>query len=519
MKSFFRFLILLGVSTAFAFGADKQPDILLIMPDQMRGDCLSTLKHPAVRTPTLDKLAAEGTLFSRAYTTCPSCIPARYSLLTGQFPSTSGVVGFKGKPITSPTLPELLVKAGYTTALIGRNMHQVPADAHYGFEEEVKGSTYVNDDDYDHFLMKEAPDSGGIRAVMNRIGVTPNGWEASPWPLKEELHPTVWTVGQARKFLKSTPSDKPVFVATSFFSPHPPLFPPKRFFDYYLKQNLPPAAHGDWVKWDALTTKGDKAGHRVLLEGETLRKTQAGYFGLTEFLDEQIAPLIADFRARSEKAGRPWLIVFTTDHGEMLGDNGFYRKCEPYEGSANIPFIVAGSRDLKLKPGLVSTNLVCLEDVMPTCLEVAGAKAASGIDGLSVIATCRGEAQWPRPILHFEHADCYSKAQAFQALTDGRYKYIWRPLDGSENLFDLKADPHEEHDLTLVKDAKEQVELWRNRMIAKLANRPEGFSDGNEAHCGAALSAVAATSEQVVRLNGEPIRRCLSQNKSPRYPA
>src|SRR6185369_2578653 len=122
-----------------------------------------------------------------------------------------------------------------------------------------------------------------------------------------------------------------------------PLFPPKRFFEFYHKQKLPPAAHGDWVDWQALSPKGDKPGHRVRLEGEALRATQAGYFGLIEQLDEQIAPLIAEFKQRSEKAGRPWVIIFTTDHGEMLGDHGYFRKCEPYEGASQIPFIIAGS--------------------------------------------------------------------------------------------------------------------------------------------------------------------------------
>src|SRR3954447_13058675 len=95
-----------------------KPDILLIMPDQFRGDCLSTNGHPVVRTPNLDALAGQGTLFRRAYSTCPSCIPARHSLLTGLFPATSGVVGYAGKPITSPTLPQLLDEAGYSTALV-----------------------------------------------------------------------------------------------------------------------------------------------------------------------------------------------------------------------------------------------------------------------------------------------------------------------------------------------------------------------------------------------------------------
>src|SRR5881296_1382972 len=128
MKSLFifaTFLLPLANAQGVASEAAK-PDILLIMPDQMRGDCMSARGHPVVRTPHLDKLAGEGALFRRAYTTCPSCIPARHSLLTGLFPSTSGVVGFKGKPITYPTLPKLLGEAGYSTALVGRNMHQVP---------------------------------------------------------------------------------------------------------------------------------------------------------------------------------------------------------------------------------------------------------------------------------------------------------------------------------------------------------------------------------------------------------
>ncbi|MBM4093490.1 MAG: hypothetical protein FJ276_29380 [Planctomycetes bacterium] len=91
------------------------PDILLIMPDQMRGDCLSVLGHSAVRTPTFDQLAREGVLFRREYCTVPSCIPARYALLTGLYPQTSGVVGFRQKPVVVPTLPQVFRDAGYQT--------------------------------------------------------------------------------------------------------------------------------------------------------------------------------------------------------------------------------------------------------------------------------------------------------------------------------------------------------------------------------------------------------------------
>ena len=461
-----------------AKSAPLKPDILFLMPDEMRGDCLSLLGHPAVHTPHLDKLAQEGALFRRAYSTCPSCIPARHALLTGQFPATSGVVGYAPSPITSPTMPQLLADAGYSTFLVGRWMHQKPKTESYGYQQEIRGSTHIDDDAYDQFLKQAAPETGGIRSLIAKLGLSNNGWAAKPWPLAEELHPNVWIVSQARKALKGVRAQHPLFMTTSFYSPHPPLFPPKRYFDAYLAQKLPAPAHGDWVDWKTLSPKGDRGGHRVLLEGDTLRATEAGYFGLIQQLDELVVPLIAEFKERSRKAGRPWIIVFTADHGEMLGDHGFFRKCEPFEGSANIPFLVAGSPELGFKTGLRSVQPVCLEDVMPTLLELAGATCPKPMDGVSLVPTLRGEKRIVRDCLHFEHAPCYSQQQAFHALTDGRFKYIWRPADGKEHLFDLTQDPREEHDLATVVAQRASLEQWRARLVAQLAKRPEGFSYG-----------------------------------------
>jgi arylsulfatase A-like enzyme len=455
-----------------------KPDILLIMPDQMRGDCLSILDHPVVRTTNLDALARQGALFRRAYSTCPSCIPARHSLLTGLHPATSGVVGYAARPIPYPTLPKLLTNAGYATALVGRYMHQAPEDESYGYQKQIRGSTYVADDDYDNFLKHAAPDTGGIRSLVEELGLSFNGWEAKPWPLASELHPTAWAVAQARKIVSETPDRRPLFLTASFFAPHPPLFPPREYFDYYAKQKLPLPAHGDWVDWKSLTPKGDKNGHRVLLEGETLRATQTGYFGLIEHLDHQIGPLITEFKRRSKRAGRPWLIIVTSEHGEGLGDHGFFRKCEPYEGEANIPLLIAGSPELGFEAGLRSQQPVCLEDVMPTLLQLAGATCPKPMDGISLLPNLRGEKRPVRLWLHLEHATCYSKAQAFHALTDGHFKYIWRPESGMEQLFDLDHDPREEHDLANTET--QRTKEWRARLIKRLEGRLEGFTDGTK---------------------------------------
>ncbi len=257
-----------------------KPDILLLMPDQMRGDCLSILGHPVLRTPTLDKLATQGALFRRAYSTCPSCIPARYAMLTGLFPQTSGVVGFQQKRLTSPTMPQLLHAAGYAAILVGRNMHQAADAKALGYDRDILGSTYVDGDAYDTELLKAAPDTGGITKLIDKLGITTNGWQANAWPLADDLHPTAWVAIKSRQIIAETPAAQPLILTASFYSPHSPLFPPKKFFDDCLKRTLPPAAHGDWVDWKSVKLpQGPRdISHRVLLEGDTLRAAQAGYF-------------------------------------------------------------------------------------------------------------------------------------------------------------------------------------------------------------------------------------------------
>ena len=491
MKSFIAQLlrhvpaVLLLVACGDSLAAEKppRPDVLVIMPDQMRGDCLSILDHPAVRTPRLDALAREGALFRRAYTTVPSCKPARHALLTGLYPQTSGVVGYAGRPITSPTMPQLMADAGYATALVGRNMHQVPRAESYGYQTRLLSSLYdeVDDgNDYDTYLKKAAPKTNGIDRLIADLGLSKNGWEARPWPFADEQHRVAWIVRQARRILAESTPDKPLFLTASFVAPHPPLFPPKKYFDHYAAASLPQPAHGDWVDWEALSPKGDRVGHRVLLKGERLRAAQAGYFGLIEQIDDEIAPLVAEFKARSDRAGRPWLVWVIADHGEMLGDHGYFRKCQPFEGSANIPFIIAGSAELGFRPGLRSFRPVCLEDVMPTLLELAGATRPEVVDGVSLVPALRGENCVIRPWLHFEHAPCYSKAQAFHALTDGHIKYIWRPTDGTQQLFDLDQDPREEHDLSKDAAHRQTLGTWQATLIERLAHRPEGFSDGKQ---------------------------------------
>lgn len=452
---------------------DTRPNILLIMPDQMRGDCLSIEGHPVLLTPNMDALGENGARFTRAYTTCASCIPARRSLLTGLYPSSNGMVGFVDDyPITTPTLPQLLRDHGYATVLAGRHMHQSPYDEPYGYARQVLGSTYIDQDDYADFLERALPGSGGIKG----IGLSFNGWQARPWPYAEYLHPTNWVTQQSRQIIAGHNPDRPLFLTSSYYAPHPPLLPPAFYMERYLGLNLPPAAVGSWERVPARNTVGAGVdAHHTVLRGEALRSAQAGYFGLIHHIDDQLYWLISDFRAMSRQAGRPWVIIFTTDHGEMLGDHYYFRKCEPYEGSSRIPFLVQAAPALGLTSGLISDQPVCLEDVMPTLLELAQVACPENLDGRSLVPLLQGRTDNVREVLHGEHSPCYGQDQAYHFLTDGRMKYIWRPLDGSEQLFDLVNDPGELRDLASFPGQASTVAPWRARLITRLADRPEGF--------------------------------------------
>lgn len=463
----------------------SRPNFLIVMPDQQRGDCLSIEGHPALLTPNMDHLGWRGTRFSRAYSTCPSCIPARRAFMSGQYPATNGMVGYREGVAWNPltTLPGELEKAGYQTAIVGRTMHLSPPGKGFGFQtmtlQEGRGgqvdayrqtlrsrNPHGEDWDFPHFGM------------LKGHGITANGWTARPWHLDEALHPTTWTVTEAIKYLRQRDTTRPFFLVVSFIAPHPPLVPPAFYMDRYLRMDLPSPAIGDW----AVPPPNGGLGlpvdsFRVDLKGEALRSAQAGYFGLINHLDDQLCRLQMELASMGDVGDT--VTMFTSDHGEMLGDHHLFRKCFPFEGSARIPLMINGPQSMGFKPEQVCDRPVCLEDIMPTVLELAGCPEPSSVDGRSLVPWLRGEGDsgW-REYLHGEHATCYHKEQANHYLTDGREKYVWMTELGTELLFDLRHDPKELRNLAALPAHAQRTAMWRGRLIEELRGRPEGFTDG-----------------------------------------
>lgn len=461
-----------------------RPNFLIVMPDQQRGDALSIDGHPALVTPHMDHLGHRGTRFTRAYSTCPSCIPARRSLMSGLYPASNGMVGYEEGVPWSPatTLPAELSRSGYQTAIVGRCMHLYPLDEKFGFEiRDEQDGREGRDDGYRADLRAHSPYGERDYHLFGMIrshGLTGNGWTARPWHLDESLHPTNWTVSRASRFLHERDRNRPFFLVASFVAPHPPLNPPAFYFDRYHRMEVPPPAIGDWAVPPpngglGLSVDSD----HVHLTGERLRSAQAGYYGLINHLDDQLSRLMMELAATG--AAHNTVVIFTSDHGEMLGDHYLFRKCYPFEGSARIPMMINGPASLGFKSGQVCDRPVCLEDLMPTVLDLAGCEAPAGLDGRSLAPWLRGErdAAW-REYIHGEHATCYRQEQANHYLTDGREKYVWMTHRGTELMFDLQKDPQELHNLAGDTAFDSHLAMWRSRLMEILKGRPEGFTDG-----------------------------------------
>tara|TARA_B100000686_G_C16738127_1_gene944899 strand:- start:371 stop:1813 length:1443 start_codon:yes stop_codon:yes gene_type:complete len=455
----------------------QQPNIILIVTDQQRGDCIGHDPHApeALQTPNLDWLARSGSHFLHAYAECPSCIPARRSLMSGMAPAATGLVGFQVADWNpTHTLAGELSKAGYQTEMIGK-AHLFPPRRRYGFDHmQLADATRGSENDYVHWLCSHHGKTEIDPGMAH--GISANGWVGRPHHLPEEQMHSFWVVDRALEFLKKRDPTAPFFLNLSFIDPHPPLTPPAFYYQRYVDRELPPPIVGDWaVKFDGPQTGLNPNAAQICLDKQQMQCTRAAYYGMINFVDDQIGRLI-QFADQLDDC----FVIFTSDHGEMLGDHNLFRKTWPYEASSRVPFIARAPKTWQFPYGNTPSSPVGLQDVMPTILDVAGLDIPEKCTGHSLLPMIKGKQTSVRELLHGEHAGCYDYEDGNQFLTDGNFKYVWFTQTGREQLFDLKNDPQEKHDLALQQGANEQLDPWRKQLIHFLLNRPEGFTDGKQ---------------------------------------
>ena len=462
-----------------------QPNIILIVCDQMRGDAVGADGNSVVQTPNIDLLASRGTWFSHAYSAVPSCIPARATLWSGQNQWHTGVLGMglgQG-PIPNDfphTLAGELTEAGYRTHLVGK-AHFHPQRALMGFETtELDESGRMPDSDHRIWFTKNAPDS----VTPDDHGVDWNSWHARTWHTEESLHPTYWTMTRSLAFLKTHDYERPFFLNISFARPHSPYVPPKRYSDMVHPCELPEPHMGEWSGMhDDPVTAADPNAWRGKMGSTQVERARVGYYGSISFIDAQIGRLVNWLQEEHPAELANTWFIFTSDHGDMQGDHNLWRKTYAYEGSARIPFLVVPPGEQGQPERACANEVVELRDVMPTLLDAAGLSIPNTVDGHSVLPLLTAPAADWRKYIHGEHCRCYSEEQEMQFVTDGTRKFIWLPRIDQEQFFNLDEDPGETCNLIDDPVYRDEIQKWRSRLTNELDDRDCGWVKDGQPCC------------------------------------
>lgn len=347
------------------------------------------------------------------------------------------------------------------------------------------------------------------KSWRSSAGSTPyNSNHGYVFPYAEELHPTRWTADTAIAsfddwYARRSHSDlQPLLLKLSFHRPHSPYDPPDRLLKSALERihDMPRAATGDWdtryiSREDCTAAQRTYCGQSCgftsycgKLDDSDEVMTRAFYYASVAFVDEQAGRVLARVRS-AQSVWRRTFVAYLSDHGDALGDHHLWRKGYAYEQVASIPLFIrwptswdeigSGSGALLVTRGTVLDHLVELRDIFPTLADAAGITLAGndGLDGKSVLPLLRRHGPLPTPwrdVLMLELAMCNFDQTNWVALTDGRTKYIWHINRGEEQLFDLSADPSEQHDLALDVANATGVAQWRERLVAEFRKEGRG---------------------------------------------
>lgn len=426
----------------------KRPNILLLYTDQQRFDALGCNGNSDIQTPRLDALAREGLNFERYYVQNPVCMPSRVSLLTGQYPGTLGITHM-GVPVPqgTVTLPRYLRNYGYTSANIGK-LHFLPhanrdhREVHpsYGFDHlEISDEPGCYPDAYRAWVAHKAPDqldliSCGLppatRVWQEEMGVRDgivHPTEREPlrpqaFGARSDLTHTAFVAEQTIEFLREH-TEQPFLCIAGFYSPHAPWIAPQEFLDLYDPPNFELPDFPD-----------DFAGRP---DDDELRRARHGYYAMISEVDHHCGRILDELETLGLRDDT--IVIFTSDHGEWLGQHGKYGKSYPaHDAVSRVPCLVRWPDGI-VEAGRTVSEIVEAVDIVPTLLECAGIPLAAELQGRSWWPQLRGAKAKGRVAALTEERD-------WKALHTPDFRYIAR-ASGQEILFDLRQPLGEYHDV------------------------------------------------------------------------
>jgi iduronate 2-sulfatase len=450
---------------AAAVSSGPRPNVLFLAADDLR-DNLGCLGDPVARTPHLDALARRGVLFERAYCQQALCNPSRASLLTGRRPDTLRVwnlpTHFRDTLPEVVTLPQHFKQHGYFTRNIGKIFHN--------WRTRIQGDPDSWSVPAELHFASHATDV----AVLDGGTPPPNlaqakGAEARDVP--DEAYFDGRVAARAIEALReASRRPEPFFLAVGFWKPHTPFNPPKRYWDLYRREEVPPIRNpGPPRDAPAVALKG--ASELSPGDREAIAELRHGYYAATSYLDAQVGKVLAELDRLGLAANT--IIVFWSDHGFHLGESGLWGKTSNRELDARVPLMIAAPG--VARAGARTLALAELLDLYPTLVELCGLPRPAGLEGTSLRAVLADPSarvrdaaftQTPRPA----NIQGGRSERMGYSLRDDRYRYTeWRDWDtgnvAESELYDLVADPGE--DLNLARDRA--LELVRTALAARLA--------------------------------------------------
>ena len=479
----------------------------MICDDQHSPDCLGCAGHPLVQTPNIDSLASEGVRFSQAYTTSPVCMPARSSLITGLYPHNHGLfTNMTNLPRGTQTYLHHLQGNGYRTAHIGKShyynyfnlggygcTHMREMEGYLrelGLDDvhEVAGywgsGAHWSGDDSDSSGLKPADsyvtDYWRERGLLDafredyRKRCSLPFYEAYPGVLGVDDYLDSYVGKKAVEYVLSYERELPFFLFVGFPGPHLPFDTPKEFEDLYDPADTPqaipaaarttdlPAYISDFIDDTSFFNDFRKADKDIRPTPEDVARMRASYYyGKTTLVDHWIGEILAACTERG--IDNDTIVVFLSDHGEMLGDHNRIEKNCFYDSSVRIPMVI---RDpYSRRSGKVSESFVELIDLFPTLIELADLDPVSFGSGVSFARVVREDGTNHREFAYSEEIHGYM-------VRNGKYKYAVSQNGDGFMLFDIESDPTEQHNLAGRSDYEKVERAMRDLILARLASTP-----------------------------------------------
>jgi len=445
----------------------NKPNLLLIFTDQQRWDTMAAYGNKVIKTPNMDRLAGQGAVFENGITPCPICVAARASTMTGYSAGKNGILNNKGE-VSDPrdALPAYLSNIGYCTQAIGK-MHFSPRGETYGMQgmilsEEMRSTRFAKDlesqwfDDYDRFLIKnkmwgwEKPPEIGYNEIKPLINEIP-----------KEFHVTQWCGNQTIEWLQNgRDKDKPFFLFSSFVKPHVPYDCPAHLVDLYHPDDMPLP----WTVPGEVETEYPGFAHlRInhewdLYSEDAARRAKAFYYANISFIDEQIGRILDELDQQGLTENT--LVIFTADHGDMMGDHGLWYKAYGYEGSLHIPFLFRWPE--RIQAGTRRDDIVSLTDIFPTFMEAAGLIVGEKRPGKNLLEFIEN-----RAVRDVYFSEFGIPGNLLLHVRHKKWKYLYFQKGGWEELYDLEKDPQELYNLAGKSESdqirgnlKKEAESW-----------------------------------------------------------